>query len=357
LGGDEFVVASALGNGPEMTELMAEKLVQELAKPVQVGDKLLAVSASIGIAMYPHDGMNHGDLLKHADRAMYAAKQIGRNTYHFYDAAMQKEADRFVHLHNEILKGVQQGQFFLVYQPIYDVQSGSFTKCEALVRWQHPERGLISPLDFISVAERTGAIRPLGHWILQQALVDAKRFNSLGLPLQMSVNRSSQEFNVHHVADEWLQMIAAAGLECEQLIFEITESLFMDRISVQQNNIIKLHQQGLQLAIDDFGTGYSALNYLSRYPVNFIKIDKSFIVDVATEDKARALAAVLINMAKVLDVQVVAEGVETKAQLEVLNELGCDFIQGYYFSKPLRADDFIAFIRQSAITITGTEQH
>jgi len=356
LGGDEFVVATSLGNAPEMTELLAEKLVHALAEPVQVGDKLLAVSASIGIAMYPHDGMNHSDLLKHADRAMYAAKQIGRNTYHFYDAAMQKEADRFVHLHNEILKGVQQQQFFLVYQPIFDLQNGVFNKCEALVRWQHPERGLISPLDFISVAERTGAIRPLGHWILQQALVDAKRFQSQGLSLQMSVNRSSQEFNVHHVAEDWLQMIAAAGLDCERLIFEITESLFMDRISVQQNNIIKLHQQGLQLAIDDFGTGYSALNYLSRYPVNFIKIDKSFIADVAQEEKARALAAVLINMAKVLDVQVVAEGVETKAQLEVLKELGCDFIQGYYFSKPLRADEFVAFVRQSSGTMTTSEQ-
>jgi EAL domain-containing protein (putative c-di-GMP-specific phosphodiesterase class I) len=340
-----------------MTELMAEKLVHALAEPVKVGDKMLAVSASIGIAMYPHDGMNHSDLLKHADRAMYAAKQIGRNTYHFYDAVMQKEADRFVHLHNEILKGIQQQQFFLVYQPIFDFGTGTFNKCEALVRWQHPERGLVSPLDFISVAERTGAIRPLGHWILQQALVDAKRFNHLGLPLQMSVNRSSQEFNVHHVADEWLQMIATAGLDCDQLIFEITESLFMDRISVQQNNIIKLHQQGLQLAIDDFGTGYSALNYLSRYPVNFIKIDKSFIVDVATEDKARSLAAVLINMAKVLDVQVVAEGVETKAQLDVLKELGCDYIQGYYFSKPLRADDFIDFVRQSSTKMTDSEQH
>jgi EAL domain-containing protein (putative c-di-GMP-specific phosphodiesterase class I) len=155
------------------------------------------------------------------------------------------------------------------------------------------------------------------------------------------------------VADEWLNMIETAGLECEQLIFEITESLFMDRISVQQNNIIKLHQQGVQLAIDDFGTGYSALNYLSRYPVNFIKIDKSFIMDVASEDKARSLAAVLINMAKVLDVQVVAEGVETKVQLDVLKDLGCDFIQGYYFSKPLRADDFVTFIRQSKITVEG----
>ena len=347
LGGDEFVIVTPLGKAPEQTELLAERLVFELAKPVMVGDKMLAVSASIGIAMYPHDGMNPGDILKHADRAMYAAKQIGRNTYHFYDAAMQKEADRFVHLHNEILKGVQLGQFFLVYQPIYDMASGRFNKCEALVRWQHPERGLISPLDFISVAERTGAIRPLGLWILQQGLRDLQHFNSQGLQLQMSINRSSQEFNVHHVADEWLLLIQQAGIDCEQLIFEITESLFMDRISVQQSNIIKLHQHGLRLAIDDFGTGYSALNYLSRYPVNFIKIDKSFVVEVATQEKARSLVAVLINMAKVLDVQVVAEGVETQAQLAVLRELGCDYIQGYYFSKPLRSADLVQFIQQA----------
>ncbi len=347
LGGDEFVIVTQLSSAPEQTELMADRLVQALAKPVQVGEKSLAVSASIGIAMYPHDGMSHSDLLKHADRAMYAAKQIGRNTYHFYDAAMQKEADRFVHLHNEIMSGIALQQFFLVYQPIYDVNAGAFNKCEALVRWQHPERGLISPLEFISVAERTGAIRPLGQWILQQALLDMQRFEQEGLAVQMSINRSSQEFNVHHVADEWLQMIAQAGVDCRALIFEITESLFMDRISVQQNNILKLHQQGLQLAIDDFGTGYSALNYLSRYPVNLIKIDKSFVTDVAVADKAKSLAAVLINMAKVLDVQVVAEGVETKAQLQVLTELGCDFIQGYYFSKPLRSDDLIAFIKQA----------
>ncbi len=349
LGGDEFVIVTMLGKAPEQTELMAERLVQQLSQPVQVGDKSLAVSASIGIAMYPHDGMNHGDLLKHADRAMYAAKQLGRNTYHFYDAAMQKEADRFVHLHNEILHGIAQDQFFLVYQPIYDMATGCFSKCEALVRWQHPERGLISPLDFIPVAERTGAIRPLGLWILQQALRDITELNRQGLTLQMSINRSSQEFNVHHVADEWLNLMQAAGIDSNQIIFEITESLFMDRVSIQQQNIARLHQQGLQLAIDDFGTGYSALNYLSRYPVSFIKIDKSFIVEVALHEKARALVAVLINMAKVLDVQVVAEGVETLAQLEVLRQLDCDFIQGYYFSKPLPLPAFQQFCQQQLL--------
>ncbi len=196
------------------------------------------------------------------------------------------------------------------------------------------------------MAERTGAIRPLGLWILQQALRDLTELNRLGLPLQMSINRSSQEFNVHHVADEWINLMQAAGIDSNQIIFEITESLFMDRVSVQQQNIARLHQQGLQLAIDDFGTGYSALNYLSRYPVGFIKIDKSFIVEVALHEKARALVAVLINMAKVLDVQVVAEGVETLEQLEVLRQLGCDFIQGYYFSKPLPLLAFQQFCQQ-----------
>ena len=346
LGGDEFAVLRFIDPNAESTEQFAERIVAEFHQPLDISGRAISISCSIGIALYPLDGLTAIDLLKHADRATYAAKEIGRNTYHFYDAAMQKEADRFVLLHHEILKGLELNQFFLVYQPIYDVNTGKFTKCEALVRWQHPERGLISPLDFIAVAERTGAIRPLGHFVLKQALADSQLFRRQGLELQISINRSSQEFNVHHVAQEWLQSIQQAGLEYNSIIFEITESLFMDRISVQQNNILALHSEGVQLAIDDFGTGYSALNYLSRYPVNFIKIDKSFVNDVDVQERARALVAVLINMAKVLDVQVVAEGVETAGQLAVLQELGCDFIQGYYFSKPLKLEEFVKFLQQ-----------
>ena len=349
LGGDEFAILREVDEHGESTEQFAERLVAGLNQPLTIADKVISISGSIGIAFYPHDGTCAADLLKHADRATYAAKEIGRNTYHFYDPAMQKEADRFVTLHHEILKGLELNQFFVVYQPIFDLNSDRFSKCEALVRWQHPERGLISPFDFIAVAERTGAIRQLGAFVLKQVLADSQFFQRQGLDLQISINRSSHEFNVHHIANEWLQMIQQAGLAFDSIIFEITESLFMDRISVQQNNIMMLHSQGVQLAIDDFGTGYSALNYLSRYPVNFIKIDKSFINDLEAEERARALVAVLINMAKVLNVKVVAEGVETAAQLSVLKALGCDFIQGYYFSKPLKIDDFVAFIhRQSA---------
>lgn len=345
-GGDEFVLVIPEQCKPEALEIFCQKLLAAFQAPFLVRNTPLSISTSIGVALYPNDGLLAIDLLKHADRAMYAAKHLGRNTYHFYDAGMQKEADHFVHLHHEILKGIEQRQFYLVYQPIFDVKAQRYSKAEALVRWQHPERGLISPGDFIPVAERTGAIRPLGQWILQQAITDMQLFQQLGLDLQMSVNRSSQEFNQARVADEWLAQLHAGGLSPEQLILEITESVFMDKVSVQQANVLSLHQQGVKLAIDDFGTGYSALNYLSRYPVDFIKIDKSFINHITEQDKACALAAVLINMAKVLDVAVVAEGVETREQFELLIELGCDFIQGYYCARPLAKADFISLLQQ-----------
>lgn len=345
-GGDEFVLVLPASSQSEALENFCQTLLKSFQAPFMVRNTPLSISTSIGVAIYPNDGLLAIDLLKHADRAMYEAKHLGRNTFHFYDAGMQKEADHFVHLHHEILKGIEQRQFFLVYQPIFDVASRRFSKGEALVRWQHPERGLISPFDFIPVAERTGAIRPLGQWILQQAIADMQLFQQLGLDLQISVNRSSQEFNQSKVADEWLTQLSAAGLLPEQLILEITESVFMDTVSVQQFNVLSLHQQGVKLAIDDFGTGYSALNYLSRYPVDFIKIDKSFINHIAEQDKACALVAVLINMAKVLDVQVVAEGVETREQFDLLLKLGCDYIQGYYCARPLAKADFVSLVQQ-----------
>ncbi len=345
-GGDEFVLVLTETCQLAALEQFCQTLLKAFQAPFIVTGTPLSISTSIGVALFPHDGVLAIDLLKHADRAMYEAKHLGRNTYHFYDAAMQKQADHFVHLHHEILQGIEQRQFFLVYQPIFDIAQQRFSKCEALVRWQHPERGLISPFNFISVAERTGAIRPLGQWILQQVFTDMQLFQQLGLDLQVSVNRSSQEFNQHKVADEWLAQLAAAGLTPEQLILEITESVFMDTVSVQQSNVLELHQQGVKVAIDDFGTGYSALNYLSRYPVDFIKIDKSFIDHIAEQDKARALVAVLINMAKVLGVQVVAEGVESRAQFDLLGELGCDYIQGYYCARPLAKADLISLLHQ-----------
>ncbi len=346
VGGDEFVLVVAQAEQSAAPELVCQQLLKVFSQPFDINKTSLSVTASIGVALYPHDGLLAADLLKHADRAMHAAKQLGRNTFHFYDAAMQKEADRFVSLHHEMLQGIEQHQFFLVYQPIFDIAKQRFSKCEALVRWQHPTRGLVSPADFIPVAERTGAIRPLGQWILQQALLDTQLFNQLGLDVQVSVNRSSQEFNHVKVADEWLALLEQAGIAPEQLIIEITESLFMDRLSVQQANVLTLHQHGVKLAIDDFGTGYSALNYLSRYPVDFIKIDRSFIQQVAEQAKARALVAVLINMAKVLNVAVVAEGVEQASQYLMLEALGCDYIQGYYFSRPLQRADFISLLQQ-----------
>lgn len=345
-GGDEFVLLYQLDGTELQLETRCRAILQLFSEHFLFEDRVLSISTSIGVALFPADGSTASDLLKHAERAMYEAKQLGRNNFHFYDIRMQEQADKFVLLHHEILSGIEQRQFYLVYQPILTVGSHRFTKCEALVRWQHPERGLVSPMEFIPVAERTGAIRPLGQWILQQAISDMKLFGQLGFTLQVSVNRSSQEFNQAKVAADWLQWLSAEGLPPEQLIIEITESLFMDKVTVQQANIQQLHLHGVQLAIDDFGTGYSALNYLNRYPVDYIKIDKSFVQPLAEDDKARALVSVLIDMAKVLDIQVVAEGVETAAQFAVLQQLQCDHVQGYYFAKPLPRTDFIQFLQR-----------
>lgn len=344
-GGDEFVLLYLTACDESALEQRCQAILQLFHQPFLQDERVLSMSTSIGVAVYPQDGNSALDLLKHSERAMYEAKLLGRNNFHFYDSRMQEQADRFVQLHHEILRGIEQRQFYLVYQPILTVADQRYQKCEALVRWLHPERGLISPMEFIPVAERTGAIRPLGQWILQQAISDMRLFSQLGLATQVSVNRSSQEFNQARVADDWLDWLQREGLRPEQLIIEITESLFMDNVSVQQANVERLHQQGVQLAIDDFGTGYSALNYLNRYPVNYIKIDKSFIQNVAVQDKARALVSVLIDMAKVLDIAVVAEGVETAAQFAVLKQLQCDFVQGYYFAKPMARTDFIQFLQ------------
>lgn len=344
-GGDEFVLLYAGGVEMPVLEQRCQAILQLFHEPFWQDERVLSISTSIGVAVYPQDGQSAVDLLKHSERAMYEAKQLGRNNFYFYDSRMQQQADRFVQLHHEILRGIEQRQFYLVYQPILTVDNQRYHKCEALVRWLHPERGLISPMEFIPVAERTGAMRPLGQWILQQAISDMKLFGQLGLELQVSVNRSSQEFNQARVADDWLAWLQQEGLQPQQLIIEITESLFMDKVTVQQANVERLHQQGVQLAIDDFGTGYSALNYLNRYPVNYIKIDKSFIQNVAVQEKDRALVSVLIDMAKVLDIAVVAEGVETAEQFAILKQLQCDFVQGYYFAKPMARTDFIQFLQ------------
>jgi len=345
-GGDEFVLLYQHNCSEAQLEARCRAILTLFSEHFLFESRVLSISTSIGVALFPADGQTASDLLKHAERAMYEAKQLGRNNFHFYDIRMQEQADKFVQLHHEILSGIEQRQFYLVYQPILNINRNKFTKCEALVRWQHPERGLISPMEFIPVAERTGAIRPLGQWILQQAISDMKLFGQLGFMLQVSVNRSSQEFNQAKVADDWLDWLAAEGLAPEQLIIEITESLFMDKVTVQQANIQRLNHQGVQLAIDDFGTGYSALNYLNRYPVDYIKIDKSFVQPLADDEKARALVSVLIDMAKVLDIEVVAEGVETEEQFAVLQQLQCDHVQGYYFAKPLPRTDFIQFLQR-----------
>jgi EAL domain-containing protein (putative c-di-GMP-specific phosphodiesterase class I) len=271
---------------------------------------------------------------------------------------MQRESDHFVQMHNDILRGLEQQEFFLVYQPIFDLKAGQFNKCEALLRWQHPKEGLVPPLQFINVAERTGAIRAIGAWVLERSLIELKSLHACGFPVQLSINRSIQEFHVKEAAQSWLDTLHRHGIDEQYLIFEITESLLMEGMERQHANILTLKHAGVALAIDDFGTGYSALNYLRRYPVAYVKIDKSFITGIEDEAQALSLVAALIELSRSLGLKTIAEGVENQEQQTILEKLQCDYLQGFHLARPMKLNDTISFLkRDRAINAMSNRQY
>lgn len=337
IGGDEFVVLLKDVDHPATAELLASKLLQYLAQPLQLKEQQVTIEASIGIAMFPEDGRYAPDLLKHADLAMYASKKAGRGTISFFSEQMREQAETNLSLHHAMQVGLQQQQFFLVYQPIIDADTGECRSVEALMRWQHPERGLISPVDFIPVAERSGLIRQLGEFALQQSCKDLGWFQQQGLSLHVSVNCSPKEFHDEKVVKQWLDVIHQEGQQPGSLNFEITESLLMPDRERQHHILRQLHAAGISFAIDDFGTGYSSVNYLRQFPIQTLKIDRSFIGELA-------MVAALAQMAKALNLITVAEGVETEAQASQLREIGVDYLQGFLFSKPLQKEELVKFI-------------
>ena len=345
LSADEFAAVIKDSTAAVQIELVAERLIESLSKPIKIGEHDLVSSASIGIAIFPDDGDNNISILQHADRAMIAAKKAGRNTIQFFNTNMRSEADLYVRIHHEILTGIPEEQFIMMYQPILDIKKNKFTKCEALVRWYHPQRGMVSPAEFIPVAESTGCIRQLGHWCLERVCKDFIHFKELGFELTISVNRSVVEFNSVEQAKRWLDMMTAYQVPTSHLVFEITESLFMETGSHQDACIELLKENGIRFAIDDFGTGYSALNYLRRQPVDYVKIDQSFIRDMAEIQQDRALVESLIQLSHILGIEVIAEGVEYQEHLSWLQTWQCDHAQGFLFEKALPPEEFVAFLR------------
>jgi diguanylate cyclase (GGDEF)-like protein/PAS domain S-box-containing protein len=339
LGGDEFVVIlSGIEMSTDIVEV-ASKIVSHVAAPYTIGGHELRTSPSVGICFYPGDATEIDDLIKNADIAMYHAKAVGRCNYQFYTEKMREEVAQRVTLEHELKIAIANGQFVLHYQPQIELGSGKVVGVEALVRWQHPVRGLILPSNFIPLAEETKLIIPLGKWILEAACQQLKRWHDDGLSdLHMAVNLSAIQFQDKKLPELVRQALTHSGLDAHHLHLEITESMAMHN---PEENIVMmktLADIGVKLAIDDFGTGYSSLAYLKIFPVDIIKIDRSFVKDIETDENDAAICEITMLLAQKLGMRVVAEGVETAAQRQFLLTLGCQWVQGYFFNQPLPAD-------------------
>jgi len=344
LGGDEFVVTLEGLSQAEDAAQVARKIIRALAKPLNVGGHMLNTTCSIGISIYPNDAEDGRELMKNADTAMYHAKERGRNNFQFFSPEMNVRAVERHQLETEMRRALDLNQLVLHYQPQADMRTGTLVGMEALIRWQHPERGLVPPSSFIPVAEESGLIELIGRWALKTACEQNREWQASGLPaLKVAVNISTRQFNdPRGFANEVTRLLNATGLDPRYLELELTESMLLKNVDENIAVLRRLGKLGTHLAVDDFGTGYSSLAYLKQLPIATLKIDRTFVRDIETDSDDAAIIEAIIAMAHGLDVRVTAEGVETKGQMEALRKLGCDEFQGYLLSKPLPAADFAA---------------
>lgn len=343
MGGDEFIVVLEGISHPERAAQKAESLLELMQKPITLSSGLEVVcAASIGISLYPQDATTSTELIQYADTAMNQAKSLGRNTYRFFTEELTIQARCRLDLENSIRKALKENEFVLHYQPVIDAQSQRVVGAEALVRWHQNKENLLGPDKFIPVAEDSGLIIPLGRWVLRQACLQMRRWLDMGIRLDfMAVNLSGVQFNLGSVEQEVFDALQCSGLPPSFLDLELTESIIMDYGNKSLSIMNKLKEQGVSLSIDDFGTGYSSLAHLKNFPVDRLKIDKSFVQSLEEQTKDMAIVTTIINMAHNLGMKVVAEGVETLAQQELLKQLECEFFQGFYFSRAL---DDVAFV-------------
>ena len=342
LGGDEFIVILAKLDDAGSAERIAGSILQKLAEPFRLGDELAHVSASIGITLYPDDATGVEDLLKNADQAMYMAKDKGRNRFSYFTQAMQQAAQNRLRLVSDLRGALEANQFRVYYQPIVDLATGSINKAEALIRWQHPERGLISPAEFIPLAEETGLIVEIGDWVFKESARQIKHWRMLhNAAFQISVNMSPVQFRSTDCAcNIWVSYLRELELPGQSMVIEITEGLLLDIDANVTDELRGFRDAGIQISIDDFGTGYSSLSYLKKFDIDYLKIDQSFVRDLADDPDDMALSEAIIVMAHKLGLKVIAEGVETEAQRKLLSDAGCDYAQGYLFSRPVPAGEF-----------------
>lgn len=354
LGGDEFAVIVTNAQEPVAITSIAERIVESLARSFDLDGQEVHTGTSVGITIYPHDRGQSDQLLRNADMALYRAKEEGRGTYQLYDSQMQEEVQARRLLESDLRRAMDREELRIVYQPQFDCRTGELVGAEALLRWRHPERGEVSPAEFIPVAESTRLIIPISEWVLASVCAQSKAWRRSGAAqICISVNISPLHFKQNNLAERIQAALTQADLEPRWLELEITEGVAMSEGSEAKRTLNELKALGIKLAIDDFGTGYSSLNRLKQFPVDRLKIDQSFVRDITTDWDDAAINSAVIQIGHSLNIKVIAEGVETKEQFEFLVEQGCNEAQGYLFSPPLDAEDFAAFVaRHDPASIT-----
>jgi diguanylate cyclase (GGDEF)-like protein len=346
LGSDEFAVTLVGVPEPGEVERVANTMLHALSQPFELGPEAGYISACIGVTLFPADGEDIETLLKNADQAMHVAKGAGLNNFSWFTLDMQLAAQARRTLLGDLRNALASDQLRVFYQPIVDLQSGLIVKAEALIRWQHPTQGLISPAVFIPLAEEVGLIEEIGDWVFRTAARQAKAWQLQGRPLQVSINKSPRQFGGSYSGATWLQFLQEIDLPPQFLVIEITEGLLLDQRDLVTEQLLSYRKAGIEIAVDDFGTGYSALSYLQRFDIDYLKIDRSFIMELAESADVRALADAIIVMAHKLGLKVIAEGVEAAAQRDWLISSGCDYVQGFLYARPLPAEEFNALLRQ-----------
>jgi diguanylate cyclase (GGDEF)-like protein len=349
LGGDEFTVILAGLDTTNSVERIAQHIIASLTQPFLLEEDQAYVSASVGIALFPPDANAVDDLLAHADQAMYAAKHAGRNRYSYFTSDLQRAAQLRQHIVSDLREALAKHQFEILYQPIVCLQTGNIHKAEALLRWRHPERGLLEPADFLAFAESNGMIVEIGDWVFRHAARQVQTWQrTLHPSFQISINKSPLQFRRDPEAyQNWFDYLCDLKLPPNSLVVEITEAVLVDGASHVIERLRQYRAMGLEVALDDFGTGYSSLQHLTRYDIDFLKIDRTFVAGLETEQGDLAMCEAIILMGHRLGMRVVAEGVETRMQRALLADAGCDYAQGYAFARPLTVKQFEETARHS----------
>ncbi len=349
ISGGAFIILLPRVAKTEDAENVANKLLTAFKAPFLINEHELFTSCSIGIALFPNDGETSDILIKNADAAMHISKERGKDRFQLFSSSIANNSFERLVLENSLRRALERNEFRLYYQPQLDLRTGKTIGAEALIRWQHPDLGFIPPMEFIPIAEETGLIHPIGEWVLKTACEQKKLWDQQGFKsFRISVNLSARQFHYANLVDMVGDTIRKSGIDARDLDLELTESTIMDRLEETTLTLRRLKNMGTHISIDDFGTGYSSLMYLKTFPIDTIKIDKSFVNDVTTDPDDQAITQAIISMAHSLKLDVVAEGVETKEQLEILRAQSCDIIQGYLFSKPIPVDDISPFLLSDA---------